>query len=71
MTPALNLVENKPQEGNLIENCAMAMINTEKPLSFIHNNEEISDLSQLSVFCVACNHGFKPMINPRLPLHVY
>lgn len=71
MTRDLDLVENKPAEGSLIANCAMAMINTEKPLSYAHNNEEVSDLSQLSVFCVACKHGFKPLFNHRFPMHVY
>jgi hypothetical protein len=67
----LNLVVNKPTLGSLIENCAMAMINTDKSLSFDNNNIEISDLSQLSVFCVACKHGYKPYFNPRFPLHIY
>lgn len=45
MTPALNLVENKPTTGGLIANCAMALVNVEKPLSFKFNDQEVSDLS--------------------------
>lgn len=45
MTPELDLVENKPATGSLITNCAMAMVNTDKPISFADNDKEISDLS--------------------------
>lgn len=47
------------------------MINTQVPLSFQYNNDEKSDLSSLSVFCTSCKHGYYPMYNPRVPIHVY
>lgn len=49
----------------------MAMINTDKPLSFANNGVEVSFLGELSVFCVACKNGYRPKFNPRFPLHVY
>lgn len=66
-----NIFSNPPNSGALIANCAMGMINTGIPLSYEHNDQEKSDLSELSVFCVACKNGFAPKFNPRFPLHIY
>ena len=67
----LSNFDNPPQQGNLISNCAMGMINADKPFSFDGNDEEVSALSDLSIFCVACKDGYRPVYNPRFPLHVY
>lgn len=45
LSDIITTVGNRPATGNLISNCAMAMINVNKKISFNFNDDEKSDLS--------------------------
>lgn len=45
LTDVITTAGNRPASGNLIANCAMAMVNVNKNLSFNFNDDEKSDLS--------------------------